>query len=234
MSDQQAIPGMNDETPPNLAPQPSELDMLKARAKLMGIEHSNNISVETLKAKIEAKLAGETPKQEAAPATPPVNPLDMARDADVAAPGRTMDTETAAQVVKPEPEAPKRELSIRQYLILNEMKLVRCRITCLDPKKKDLPGEILTVANEHLGTVRKFVPFGEHTDDGYHIPHCIYTMMRDRKFVSIQTKKVNGKEQIISRDANEFAIEVLPPLTERELHDLAVAQIAAGTVEAAQ
>jgi len=231
MSDNNA-PG--NDTPENLAPQPSELDMLKARAKLMGIEHSNNISVETLKAKIDAKLKGEPEKQEApaqnqaSQAQP--NPLE-----NVSPAGRNMDVETAKELVKPvEPEAPKRQLSLRQHLIETEMKLVRCRITCLDPKKKDLPGEILTVGNEYLGTVRKFVPFGEHTDDGYHIPHCIYTMMRDRKFVSIQTKKIGGKEQIISRDAAEFAIEVLEPLTKQQLHDLAVAQIAAGTVEAAQ
>ena len=39
----------------------------------------------------------------------------------------------------------------------------------LDPKKKDLPGEVVTFANEYLGTVRVFVPFGEQTEDGWHI-----------------------------------------------------------------
>ena len=40
--------------------QPTELEVLKARAKLMGISHSGNIGVEALRLKIEEKL-NETP-----------------------------------------------------------------------------------------------------------------------------------------------------------------------------
>jgi hypothetical protein len=121
-------------------------------------------------------------------------------------------------------------MSIRELMIQQEMKLVRLRITNLDPKKKDLPGEIFTVANEYLGTQRKYIPFGEVTDNGYHVPWCIYQMMKDRKFANIRTiKSANGQSRTETSLAQEFALEVLPPLTPRELEQLATAQAAAGT-----
>jgi len=220
------------QTPPNLAPQPTELDLLKDRAKVMGITHSNNISVETLKAKIAAKLAGEPDPEQSSdsmtstistPAEPtPPNPFEMAaRD--------QRDTIKAA----PKVEEPVRQLSLRQYLIQEQMKLIRVRITNLDPKKKDLPGEIITVANEHLGTVRKFVPFGEATENGYHLPMCLYNFLKARKFVSVTTKrdKKTGHIDVSNRDVAEFSLEVLEPLTSEELRELAVAQMAAGSVD---
>jgi hypothetical protein len=113
------------------------------------------------------------------------------------------------------------------------MALVRCRIQCLDPKKKDLRGEIFTIGNEVLGTVRKFVPFGEVSDGGWHIPYCIYKMMLNRRFVNITMVKERGtgRETVRTAMAKEFAIEVLPPLTPREIARLATAQAAAGSVD---
>lgn len=189
--------------------QPTELDMLKQRAKLMGINFSNNIGLDALKAKIEEHKAAATAKTQAsAPAS---------KDDKGSKPAST-------------PKAKK--ISLRAHLQKEKMKLVRLRITNLDPKKKDLPGEILTVANEYLGTVRKFVPFGEQTDNGYHVPYCLYEMMRDRKFLSIKTRKGPKGQTIVEQQwAREFALEVLPPLTEAELARLSTAQQAAGGVE---
>lgn len=219
------------QTPPNLAPQPTELDLLKDRAKVMGITHSNNISVDTLKAKIQAKLDGQpdpTEEKPAAPAPAPAaqaqpNPFEMAAREEQA-------SIQAAQKVEAEPV---RQLSLREHLIRENMKLIRVRITNLDPKKKDLPGEIITVANEHLGTVRKFVPFGEATENGYHLPMCLYNFLKARKFVHVQTKrdKKTGHIQVSNRDVAEFSLEVLEPLTQEELRELATAQLAAGSVE---
>lgn len=185
--------------------QPDERDMLKARARLLGIEFGNNTSTETLKKKIEDKLAGNEPKPTEA------NPLG----ADEA----------------PDDNSP---AAIRQRLHSEQLKLVRVRVTCMDPKKKDLPGEIFTIANEYLGTVSKFVPFGEATDDGYHIPYCLYTMMKDRKFLNIRTEKdrKTGGTKVTHAWAKEFSIEVLPQLTPEELKRLATAQLAAGSLDA--
>ncbi len=184
-----------------------ELKLLKDRARMMGIEFSNNISKEKLQERINAKMEGKADENEGEKAsTETINPL-----------------ETSGQ------NAVGKKLSVREQLIQDEMKLVRLRITNLDPKKKNLPGEILTIANRYLGTVRKFIPFGEVTDGGYHVPYCLYRLMDERKFLDIRTRKVGGKTVIEQRWAKEFALEVLPPLTEAELKQLATAQIAAGT-----
>lgn len=126
----------------------------------------------------------------------------------------------------------RRNINLREHLKQQAMKLVRIRISCLDPKKKDLPGEIFTVANEYIGTVRKFVPYGDATDDGYHVPHCLYEMLNNSQFLSIRTvKDKKGNSRIETSYVRQFAIEVLPPLTPEELRELAIAQQAAGSIE---
>lgn len=195
-----------------------ELTVLKQRASLMGIAFSNNISAATLRKKIEDKMAGEP---EVAEADDQPNGLEAA-----AAVADAKDTVPAAGAKA----KPKTEYEI-QYA--EQMKLVRCRITCLNPNKANLPGEILTVANKVLGTVKKFVPYGEVTDDGYHIPYILYKTLEDKKFLHIRSTRdrKTGTPQIHTSWAKEFAIEVLPPLTEEELKRLATAQLAAGSVE---
>ena len=185
---------------------PDELSVLKQRATMMGIQFSNNIGLETLRKKIEDKMEGRAE----ADAAPQINPLAG---------------ETTAQPVK--------RKTLRQKLYDEQMKLVRIRVTNLDPKKKDLPGEVITVANEHLGTVRKFVPFGEVTDDGYHVPYCIYRFMEKRKFLNIRIVKDRrtGQERVESNWVKEFALEVLPQLTPQQIANLKTAQIAAGSVD---
>lgn len=177
-----------------------ELSLLKSRAKLMGITFSNNIGLDALKEKIEKKMAGEAD--------------DAVLDETVIAPNPL------------EPEA--RPMSLRDIIAQDAMKLVRLRITNLDPKKKDLPGEVFTLANEYLGTVRKYIPYGEVTEDGYHVPNCIYERLKARMFQNIRSvKERNGHIRVETNWVREFSLEVLPPLTEKELKQLATAQQAA-------
>lgn len=185
----------------------SEIDVLKARAKLMGITHSGNIGVDALKAKINAKLEGEPE---------PESPTDEQNALGDDAPAK-----------------PETKQEIRTRLHNECMALVRVRITNLDPKKKDLPGEIFTVGNEYLGTIRKFIPYGEATENGYHIPKIMYDELRSRKFLNIRTTKRAGQIHVEQSWATEFSLEVLEPLTKDELGRLAASQAAAGTFTAA-
>lgn len=181
---------------------PSELDVLKQRATLMNIQFSNNIGVDALRKKIEAAQIKDEPEVEVSE-----NPLAEKQAVGV------------------------RKMTLGQQIRQEQLKLIRVRIQNLDPKKKDLPGEIITVANEYMGTVRKYVPYGEATDNGYHIPLCIYNFLKDRKFVNITIKKgKNGQPDIRTAEVREFSLEVLPQLTEAELHTLGQAQIAAGSL----
>ena len=206
---------------------PDELEILKGRARMMGIEFSNNIRVDTLRERIAAKLAEGEAKTETVEVVAGPNPLEV-----VAPVVTAVAEQPAAQVTPTSPEAPPVSpvVSLRQQLVAEATKLVRVRITNMDPKKRDLHGEVLTVANEFIGTIRKFVPFGEQTDDGYHIPQCIFDMMSEKKFLDIRTPKdpKTGLPKVVTRWVREFALEVLPPLTPEELAQLAQAQLAAG------
>jgi len=241
---------MSDETTTSSV---DELEVLKSRARMMGIEFSNNIKIDTLRARIDAKLEGETLAEEnaedadddlaprdnaltqgaesisvpAVPVAPIVAPIVAPV---VAAPVSAVDEAPPAVVVV----APKK--SFRQALIDDATRLVRLRITNLDPKKKDLHGEIICVANEFIGTIRKFVPFGEVTDEGFHVPHCIYEMLDARRFVDVRTTRdpKTGSPKVSTRWAREFALEILEPLTQEELNQLAQAQIAAGSIDSEQ
>ena len=187
-----------------------ELTLLKERAKVMGIPFSNNISLETLRKRVADKMEGEDE-------APEVNAL-------------TGDPEIAHAMVAKPLNQKANEVALRKLMYAKQMRQVRVRITNMDPKKKDLPGEIWTVANEYLGTVRKFVPYGEQADDGFHIPYCLYRLLDSKRFLHIRDVK-DRTTGIVRQDkvwAKEFSLDVLPALTQAELDRLAAAQAAAG------
>ncbi|MEQ1950922.1 hypothetical protein [Mesorhizobium sp. CN2-181] len=195
-------PVEEDDTPA----QPSELDMLKQRAKLMGVQFSNNIGVEALKAKINAKLAGESQVEEA-----PVPAVEASK-----------------------PALTERQIAnlARKQMQMDALRLVRIRITNLNPNKKDLPGEIFTVSNRVIGAQRKFVPYGEASENGFHVPFIIYEQLKEREFQQIRNyKDSNGRPKQERKLVKEFAIEVLPQLTELELARLAASQAAKGGLD---
>lgn len=169
-----------------------ELALLKQRADLMGIPYSSKIGIETLKAKINAKLEENTIKDEAK--------LSKA--------------------------------ALREKIRKEQLKLVRIKLVCLNPMKKTWRGEIFTVANTIIGTVKKFVPYDpKFYTNGYHVPYCIYKMLLDKEFLHINTSEKNGKITVTPQIVKEFGIEVLPPLTSEELETLAKAQQAGNRID---
>lgn len=208
--------------------QPTELQLLKERAQLMGISHSPNIGVEALRAKIDAAREGlpdpgeGTPSastEELAQLTAGVNPPAVVNQPKVITERTAPPLLTDKQLMQAERE--------KQWA--EQLALVRIRITCLNPAKKELQGEVITVANDFVGTVKKFIPFGEATDSGYHIPQILLTELQSRQFNQIKTKKGIGPGQveIQQRLVKEFAIEILPPLSQEEMQQLANQQAAA-------
>lgn len=112
------------------------------------------------------------------------------------------------------------------------MKLVRIRLTCMDPNKADYQGEIITVSNDVVGNIKVFVPYREEFyENGYHVPNIIYKFLRDRKYASIKTIKGPKGDTQQSVQANAYAIEVLPNLTPAELEDLKNQQAAAKSID---
>lgn len=179
--------------------QKDELTMLKARADLLKIAYSNNISAAKLKQRIEEHMT--TPQD---------------------------DEEDQEEVVE---EVVETKATLRAKLIKEATRLIRVRVTNMNPAKAAFPGEIFTVANSMVGTIRKFIPYGAGTEAGYHIPYAIYEMIKRKKFTLVK-KEVgpNGTPVFNKYERKEFAIEVLEPLTPDELKKLAAEQAATGRV----
>lgn len=182
-----------------------ELSSLKERAISMGISFSNNIGVDALKQKINDKLLDN--------ASPESDTVIVADD-------------EVDQYTLPLNEVTDQAI-LRERMYKENMYLVRCRITNLNPLKKDVTGEWVTVHNKFLGTVRKLIPFGESTDNGYHIPKILLEVLKERKFLSMKRKRGNDNGAPEQQWVKEFAIEELPPLTKEELEQLARQQAAA-------
>ena len=168
-----------------------ELAALKERADLMKISYHPSIGLEKLREKVNKAI-------------------ESSGDADE-------EQEAPAEPKKAGKETPAERTKRLQEQAL---KLVRIRLTCMNPAKKDWNGEIFSVGNNAVGTVKKFVPF--NADEGWHVPHIMYEMIRDRQcqvFTTVKTK--HGVSVRQGKLIKEFAVEVLPDLTEQELKELA-------------
>jgi hypothetical protein len=182
-----------------------ELQSLKARADLMGIKYHPNTGVDKLRAKINNALEGNTEEEQPEP--------------KVKKSGVKVITEKEFQQEKVKNR--KREAD----------QLIRCRITCMNPAKKEWEGEIISVGSARIGTYKKYVPFNTGSE-GWHIPKIMYDFLKERKCSVFQTILDNkGNKVRRSRLVPEFSIEVLPPLTREELKELARTQAMSGSID---
>ena len=134
------------------------------------------------------------------------------------------DGEGEAGEAKPKAEDTTENPSLKKLRLKREaLKLVRVRITCMNPAKKEWEGEIITVANNAVGTVKRYVPF--NTEDGWHVEHILLEQLRQRQCqIFVTEKDSRGNKVRKGKLIREFAIEVLEPLTEEELAELAQRQ----------
>ena len=177
-----------------------ELDALKARANLLGVKFHPSISLEKLREKVNAAV--------------------------------TSDGAATSEEEAKDPAEPKQETigEKRKRLKTEALKLVRIRLTCLNPAKKEWEGEIITVGNSLIGSVKKFVPF--NADDGWHVPHVIHQQLKERQCQIFYTATdARGNKVRKGKLIKEFAIEVLPPLTKEELDELARRQAMAKAID---
>ena len=108
--------------------------------------------------------------------------------------------------------------------------LVRIRLTCMNPNKKEWDGEIITAGNAAVGTFKKYVPF--NNDEGWHVPNIIYQQLLHRECqIFVTSTDSRGNKSRKGKIIKEFAIEVLPQLTEDELAELARRQAMAHSID---
>ena len=194
----------NDEQQPTEV-ETDELTLLRARADLMGIKYHPSTGVDKLKAKINNQLKSDAEEE---------------KPKSVKEYDKNYLTETEFQ---------QEQFRLRKQ---NAGKLIRVRVTCMDPAKKDWDGEIISIGSAKIGTYKKFVKF--NTEDGWHIPYIIYEYLKERKcsifytFIDQSGTKIRKAKQV-----NAFNIEVLPTLTKEELKELAIKQAMEAGKEAA-
>lgn len=189
------------DTNDNAAMAALELEALKSKADLLGVTYHPSIGYEKLQAKIK--------EHEAAAAAGADKPVVTAEDAPLSASGKIKAMRDKA------------------------LALVRVNIVCMNPAKREWNGEIIAVGNRNIPTQKKFVPF--NTPDGYHIPKIMFDMLKDREcpiFYDDRVKTSMGVQTVRKmRRIKEFNIVELPPLTEKELKELARTQAAAAGLE---
>lgn len=179
-----------------------ELATLKARADRLGVQYHPSIGVEKLREKVSAALS-DAPEP---------------------------DTQAVAQAPATEQVFGENAAQRRRRLRNEANELVRIRLTCMNPLKKDWAGEIITVGNSAVGTLKKFIPF--NADEGWHVPRIMLNALQARQCQIFHTvKSKNGVSVRQGKLIKEFAIEILPPLTPDELHDLAQRQAMAKSID---
>lgn len=196
----------------NTNTEPTKLDLLKEEASKLNITFHPNIKEEKLQLKLNDYYASQ-------------NNLDA-----------TLDKEPK----EPEVVKPKLDLSLPENILTNHEtqnqrrnrirseanRLVRVKIACMNPNKKDHQGEILTVCNSVSGTIKRYIPY--NNDEGWHIPYMMFLHLKERK-CQIFVKKRNDRGVLvaISKMIKEFSVELMAPLTDAEMKDLAQRQAAA-------
>lgn len=195
----------------------TELETLQERCKLMGIKYHPNSKEDSLRAKIQASLDDKNPDEVGEDA---VDPVDNGKPANSSMPDLSaLDPSVLVPkgVFKPET---KEEKAYR--LRMAGTKLVRVYIHCNNPMKKEWQGEQFTVSNRNLGTLSRFVPFEQE----WHVEAAILDMMRDRQYLGFNTRKAGPMKLEIKEPKfiKEFNIEILEPLTDKEIKDLAIKQ----------
>lgn len=193
-----------------------ELTALKERADAMGIPYHVSIGLEKLRDKVNAYLNdSDGPETDPVQLTAPTVPAGLKVDAT---PEEIIAGYLAAQ------EAGLSDAQKRNEAIKNANRLVRVRVTCMNPNKRDWEGEIITVSNSVVGTFKKFVPF--NSVEGWHIPFIILQALKERQCqIFVNGTDANGRKIKRAQLIAEFGIEVLPALNETELKDLAQRQL---------
>lgn len=123
---------------------------------------------------------------------------------------------------------------LRQVVRAKALRMHRVKITNLDPADAQLNGAIVTAVNKFTGKVAKYVPYGDdEAPNGYHIQEILLNQLKNQKFPLRKEIKGGqfGVKKYKTTMINKFAIEILPPLTKKQLADLADHQRAAHSID---
>lgn len=116
----------------------------------------------------------------------------------------------------------------REKIRKEALKLVRIRLTCMDPNKRDHTSEIFSAGNSILGSVTRVIPFGVD----WHCEQILLNMIQEKVFrQSYEVPDGRGGKIRKNRFVPSYSVAILPKLTLDELKDLAQQQAARGSID---
>jgi len=183
-----------------------EVEDLREELKSHGVTMHHKTGVAKLKTTLQAVMDGTYEEKKMAKAT---------------------DTVEVKEEVKVTTTAPKKKKLSREQ---EAMRLVRIIVSPNDPVKAALPGGIFTVCSSKINkgrSIKKFVPF--NNEEGWHVPNAVYKQIENAQMQKFKSVKMpNGDTAMEPYIAKMYNVQVLPPLSEKELADLAAAQKSRG------
>lgn len=186
-----------------------EAEDLREELKSHGIELHHKTGVAKLRSTLQSVLDGTYQENE-----------------EVETKDKVETTEEVTVEVKSTKEVAPKKLTREQ----EAMKLVRIVVSPNDPVKAALPGGIFTVCSSKINkgrAIKKYVPF--NNDEGWHVPNAIYKQIDNAQMQKFKKVKLpNGDTAMEPYIAKMYNVQVLPPLTEKEVADLAAAQKSRG------
>lgn len=184
---------------------------LMQKLRELNIKFSPNSGIDTLRAKYEAAFNSGSNTSAAS--------ISGSSSESTVLSGSEENTSMKSEIINPK--------SAFEKAWQENMKLIRCSIRNNNPNKEGMHGEIITFANPIIGKVSKYVPWDE-AGNSYHIPVCIYKILKRRKYLSINSRVDRNSGRIIVERTfkPEFTLEILPPLTTEELNELKKRQLA--------
>jgi hypothetical protein len=195
----------------------ADLLQIRARADALGVSYHHMAGVPKIQKAIDLHLEAMGKEQEAEDLTT----LKVASEAPV--------PKVPEKMIVPKSGVAFRAEQVRRNK-LEANRLVRCVIQCMDPQKREWPGELFSVGSAKLGTFKKYVPYNS---EPYHIPKIIYDMLTEKKCsVFYNAIGDKGHKTRKSRLIPAYSIQVLDPLTPAELKTLSVKQALAQGKEA--
>jgi hypothetical protein len=194
----------------------AELKALKKEADELGISYNPNIGLAKLQARISEHKGEEvddfSEEQEA-----------FIKKAKLAA--ERMMGGNIGKIMRS--KMPK---SKAKYLMMKDAnKLVRVSVTCLDPAKKDVPGQWMGIRNSMIPVTKKYIPYDGRVT---HLPKIIINHLKEKEcqVFKVVTDPVTNDKSRKPFTQKMFSVSELPPLNDKQLTELAEAQRAAGTI----
>jgi len=201
------------------------VEELRQAATDLGISFSGNTGAGTLRKKIEDFFAEE-----------PV--IDFTKDEDkedeIIRPTKPEKRgNSIADLLEMDENQIEDEQLLRQVVRAKALRLIRVRITNLDPNDAQIPGAIMTAMNNWCGKVSRYISYGDENEAGQHVEKILLDFMKEQKFVQYKEKKGGtfGIKTYDTKFVSKFAIEELPMLTPQELAELAAHQRASNAID---